>query len=186
MYALASPRSPLPPPRSGSNHTRPERGLISFQVSILTWRKAFVRPAPKFTRFLCLIGYTGFATVLPILDVVFEQEELPLKEAFALIDEMGEPYKREYAQELAEKEKLSFLSFYRSGSFLDMCEGPHVQHSREIPSDGFRIKSMAGTYWRGDSRNVMMTRIYIWAFESRQALEARIESPWQGTRSLRD
>jgi threonyl-tRNA synthetase len=89
---------------------------------------------------------------------------------------MGEPYKREYAEELANKHQLRSLSFYRSGNFLDMCEGPHVSQSDEIPEDSFKIKSIAGAYWRGDSKNVMMTRIYVWAFESKAALEREVEN----------
>lgn len=79
-------------------------------------------------------------------DAVFEREDLPLEQALARIEKMGEPYKREYARELAAKERLSSLSFYRSGSFLDMCEGPHVHRSSEVPSDAFKIRSIAGAY----------------------------------------
>jgi threonyl-tRNA synthetase len=109
-------------------------------------------------------------------DAVFEREDLPLEQALARIEKMGEPYKREYARELAEKERLSSLSFYRSGSFLDMCEGPHVHRSSEVPSDAFKIRSIAGAYWRGDSHNVMMTRIYVWAFGSKDELNAHIKA----------
>ncbi|MCY4128594.1 MAG: threonine--tRNA ligase [Gammaproteobacteria bacterium] len=106
----------------------------------------------------------------------FYQEELPKAEALARIDEMGEPYKREYAQELCEKNGLESLSFYRNGPFLDMCEGPHVDTSKDIPRDAFKIRSVAGAYWRGDSRNTMMTRIYAWAFEDKTALDAYVEA----------
>ena len=104
----------------------------------------------------------------------FYQEELPKDEALARIDGMGEPYKREYAEELCEKNGLETLSFYRNGDFLDMCEGPHVDTSKEIPRDGFKLRNVAGAYWRGDSRNKMMTRIYAWAFEDKAALDSHI------------
>jgi threonyl-tRNA synthetase len=107
---------------------------------------------------------------------VFEREDLPIEQALVRIEKMGEPYKREYAKELAEKEGLSSLSFYRSGSFLDMCEGPHVHHAGEVPLDAFKIRNIAGAYWRGDSRNVMMTRIYVWAFGSREELDTHIKA----------
>ena len=106
----------------------------------------------------------------------FYQEELPKAEAFARIDEMGEPYKREYAEELCEKNGLESLSFYRNGPFLDMCEGPHVDTAKDIPRDAFKIRSVAGAYWRGDSRNTMMTRIYAWAFEDKATLDAHIQA----------
>ena len=104
----------------------------------------------------------------------FYREELDREEALARIDEMGEPYKREYAEELCEKNGLTSLSFYRSGTFLDMCEGPHVDTSKEIPRDAFKLRSVAGAYWRGDSRNTMMTRIYAWAFEDKEKLDAHV------------
>lgn len=106
----------------------------------------------------------------------FVFEELPAAEALARIDEMGEPYKREYAEELIEKHGLTTLSFYRTGPFLDMCEGPHVASTKELPVDGFKLRSIAGAYWRGDSRNAMMTRIYAWAFRTKQELEAHVKA----------
>ena len=104
----------------------------------------------------------------------FYQEQLPVREAFARLDEMQEPYKREYAAELVAKNDLAQLSFFRNGSFLDMCEGPHVETTRDIPRDAFKLRSVAGAYWRGDSNNVMMTRIYAWAFASKDELDAAV------------
>ncbi|MCB9726993.1 MAG: threonine--tRNA ligase [Deltaproteobacteria bacterium] len=106
----------------------------------------------------------------------FEREELDRAEALARLDDMGEPYKREYAEELFEKKGIEQLSFYKNGPFLDMCEGPHVESTREIPAGAFKLRSLAGAYWRGDSDNVMMTRIYAWAFESREALDAHVKA----------
>ena len=109
-------------------------------------------------------------------NIEFQREDLGIHQALERIDSMGEPYKREYAEELSKKEKLGSLSFYRSGSFLDMCEGPHVNFSKEIPLDAFKIRSMAGAYWRGDSRNSMMSRIYVWVFESKATLDSHIDA----------
>ena len=106
----------------------------------------------------------------------FYREELGIEDSLRRIDEMGEPYKREYAVELSEKNDLDSLSFYRNGSFLDMCEGPHVDTTREIPRDAFKLRSVAGAYWRGDSRNTMMTRIYAWAFEDKETLDSHVEA----------
>jgi threonyl-tRNA synthetase len=104
----------------------------------------------------------------------FYREDLSAADALARIDEMGEPYKAEYARELVEKQNLEELSFYRNGPFLDMCEGPHVDTTKEIARDGFKLRNVAGAYWRGDSDNVMMTRIYAFAFETREALDAHV------------
>ncbi len=106
----------------------------------------------------------------------FDLEVLDRDDALARLDEMGEPYKREYGEELIRKHSLDGLSFYRNGPFLDMCEGPHVDTTRDIPRDAFRIRSVAGAYWRGNSDNVMMTRIYAWAFLDKKTLESHVEA----------
>ena len=106
----------------------------------------------------------------------FYREDLDAEEALKRIEEMGEPYKREYGAELIEKNNLSSLSFYRNGPFLDMCQGPHVETTKEIPRDGFKLRSVAGAYWRGDSKNIMMTRIYGWAFETAAELESHVRA----------
>lgn len=108
----------------------------------------------------------------------FYREELVTGEALARIDAMGEPYKREYAEELIKNNGLSHLSFYRSGPFLDMCEGPHVDTTKDIPADAFKLHSIAGAYWRGDSDNVMMTRLYGWAFKTKDELDS-FTHDWQ-------
>jgi threonyl-tRNA synthetase len=106
----------------------------------------------------------------------FEREELPAAEAFARIEgEMAEPYKLEYAKELVEKQGLESLTFYRNGPFLDMCEGPHVAQTRALGKAAYKLRSIAGAYWRGDSDNVMMTRIYAWAYGSRPELDKKIK-----------
>ena len=106
----------------------------------------------------------------------FYHEDVPIDDAFARLDEMDEPYKREYARELVAKNDLETLSFYRNGPFLDMCEGPHVESTKDIARDAFKLRSVAGAYWRGDSNNVMMTRIYAWAFADKATLDAAVEA----------
>ncbi len=106
----------------------------------------------------------------------FYQEELSRNDALNRLSEMNEPYKREYALELLDRNELTELSFYRNGPFLDMCEGPHVDTTRDIPRDGFKLRSVAGAYWRGDSDNVMMTRIYAWAFGDKETLDLHVDA----------
>ncbi len=106
----------------------------------------------------------------------FDREELPREAALNRLNEMGEPYKREYAEELFQKKSLETLTFYRTGPFLDMCDGPHVENTRNLPVQGFKLRSLAGAYWRGDSKNSMMTRIYAWAFETKAELDAHIKA----------
>ena len=107
-------------------------------------------------------------------DQRFYREDLSAEEALARIEEMQEPYKREYAEELLQKHGLDGLSFYRNGPFLDMCEGPHVDSTKKIPRDAFKLRSVAGAYWRGNSDNVMMTRIYAWAFADKETLDEHV------------
>ena len=107
---------------------------------------------------------------------VFVREELPHSDAISRIDQMGEPYKREYAEELFVKKELSTLSFYKSGPFVDMCEGPHVENTQQISPHCFKLRSVAGAYWRGNSKNQMMTRIYAWAFLTKEELDAYVKA----------
>ncbi|MCR9260623.1 MAG: threonine--tRNA ligase [Pseudomonadaceae bacterium] len=106
----------------------------------------------------------------------FDREDLDAQAALARIEEMGEPYKKEYGAELIEKHGLDGLSFYRNGPFLDMCEGPHVNTTKDIPRDAFKIRSVAGAYWRGNSDNVMMTRIYVWSFLDKETLDQHVQA----------
>ena len=106
----------------------------------------------------------------------FDREDLSAADALSRIGEMGEPYKMEYGAELIEKNNLETLSFYRNGPFLDMCEGPHVHTTKNIPRDAFKLRSVAGAYWRGNSDNVMMTRIYAWAFLDKETLDAHVSA----------
>ena len=71
-------------------------------------------------------------------DQKFYREELTVEEAFTRLKEMDEPYKEAYATELVEKNSLESLTFFRNGSFLDMCEGPHVGSTKKIPRDALK------------------------------------------------
>lgn len=67
--------------------------------------------------------------------------------------------------------KTDKLSIYRTGKFVDLCRGPHVKNTSEIPSDAFKLDKISGAYWRGDQKNPQMQRIYGLAFESRSNLD---------------
>jgi len=81
----------------------------------------------------------------------------------------GNPYKLELIEELVVDGKT--LSVYESGDFTDLCSGPHVKNTSEIPTDAFKIDRLAGAYWRGDEKNMMLTRIYGVAFENKEDLD---------------
>ncbi len=101
--------------------------------------------------------------------IKFERFEMPGAEALKKLEDANEPYKVELCREyIAAGENISF---YRSGNFTDMCEGPHIESTDEIPKASFALDSVAGAYWRGDENNVMMTRIYGLAFSTAEELE---------------
>ncbi len=100
----------------------------------------------------------------------FEREVLPIDKAAERVAGLDEPYKVELLKDLAAR-AVAEVSFYRSGPFLDVCEGPHVGKTSEIPPDAFRLDSVAGAYWKGSEENRMLTRVYALAFPSRAELE---------------
>lgn len=99
--------------------------------------------------------------------IEFKQKTVSEKEALAML--LGQPYKQEMMKEFAAAGEK--ITFYESGTFTDMCEGPHVKNTKEIPTDSFKIDRVAGAYWRGDEKNKMLTRIYGLAFESKEKLD---------------
>lgn len=95
-------------------------------------------------------------------------------EALAYLREQGESFKVEYCQELIEGGETE-IGFYKNGPFEDMCAGPHLEHTGQIPQDCFKLDSVAGAYWRGDEKNAQLTRIYCLAFPSKEELKDHIE-----------
>ncbi|NLV72414.1 MAG: threonine--tRNA ligase [Actinobacteria bacterium] len=94
----------------------------------------------------------------------FERREVSKEEALALFKD--EPYKLELIRDLPTD---AVISVYRQGEFLDLCRGPHVPDTGRIGEVG--LLSVAGAYWRGDSDNTMLTRIYGTAFPTKKELE---------------
>jgi len=97
-------------------------------------------------------------------DEPFIRREVSKEEALKTFQAMGETYKIEHLEDLPDH-----VSLYRQGSFLDLCEGPHIPSTGRIKA--FRLLNVSGTYWRGDARNKVLQRIYGTAFPEQQALE---------------
>ena len=97
----------------------------------------------------------------------FERFELSREEAEKMLGDAGQPYKLE---RLADIPEGAPISFYRTGDFVDLCRGPHVNNSGEIGA--VKLLSIAGSYFRGDEKNKMLQRIYGTAF----ATEAELQS----------
>jgi len=96
----------------------------------------------------------------------FERREITLAEAKEIFKD--QPYKMEWLNEYDANGEV--LSIYTFRDFTDLCRGPHVESSKDLPKDGFKIRSVAGAYWKGDSKNKMLQRIYVDAFEDGEKL----------------
>jgi len=72
-------------------------------------------------------------------------------------------------------EEPPILSIYQHDAFVDLCRGPHLDHTGQIPPDAFKLLSVAGAYWRGDEHNPMLQRIYGTVWPNRKQLEAYVE-----------
>ncbi len=84
----------------------------------------------------------------------------------------GQTFKLELLNEYAAEEKT--LTAYTVGNFTDLCRGGHAANTSELMADAFTLTRIAGAYWRGDEKNVMLTRIYGFAFETREKLDAHV------------
>lgn len=95
---------------------------------------------------------------------------LPRAEAIKFMEEKDEPYKVELINDLPED---AVLSFYEQGDFTDLCAGPHLMSTK--PVKFFKLTSSSGAYWRGNSDNKMLTRIYGTAYTKKEDLTERLE-----------
>lgn len=97
----------------------------------------------------------------------FTKEVWSRDEAKAYFGDKGEGYKVELIDAIAEDQSLKI---YKQGDWLDLCRGPHMASTRQIGND-FKLMKVAGAYWRGDSKNEMLTRIYGTAWSSEKELK---------------
>ncbi|MDX9899552.1 MAG: threonine--tRNA ligase [Spirochaetia bacterium] len=102
-------------------------------------------------------------------NVPFSRIELSKAEAKVMFAD--EPYKLELIDGLED----GAISVYEQGTFKDLCRGPHVDSTRDLRPDAFKLRSIAGAYWRGDEKRPMLTRIYAYAFVSKAELEAHLK-----------
>ncbi len=99
--------------------------------------------------------------------------ELPREEAVARYEEVGDPYKLELIRDLPEDVALTFYEQGGETGFTDLCRGPHVPSTGDIPQH-FKLMSVAGAYWRGDESRPMLQRIYGVAFKTKDELEQHL------------
>ena len=99
-------------------------------------------------------------------NLIIERQEMPRDDAIKLFKEKGEDYKAEIIAAIPDGE---VLSLYKQGDFIDLCRGPHVPSTSKLKV--FKLMKLAGAYWRGDSKNEMLQRVYGTAWENKKDLE---------------
>ncbi|WJH30395.1 threonine--tRNA ligase [Paenibacillus sp. CC-CFT742] len=97
------------------------------------------------------------------------RKEVSRDEAIKTFEEVGDPYKLELIRDLPED---SVITIYEQGEFFDLCRGPHVPSTGKIKV--FKLMNVAGAYWRGDSKNKMLQRIYGTAFVKKAQLDEHL------------
>jgi threonyl-tRNA synthetase len=112
----------------------------------------------------------------------FAYKEVSAEDACELFKD--QPYKIELIDGLAqggideygnETDEASLISTYKHDTFEDLCRGPHVEATNQIPVDGFKLMSVAGAYWRGDENNPMLQRIYGTAWPNKKELKKHLQ-----------
>ena len=103
-------------------------------------------------------------------DENFVRKEISKNEALEMFKE--NPYKCEIINELPEDEIISV--YYLGEDFVDLCRGPHVESTKFLRSFSFKINRVSGAYWRGDSKNKMLQRVYVFGFANKQELKEHI------------
>lgn len=116
---------------------------------------------------------------------IFEKSELNIDEAIKLFQEKNQDYKVELLRDLKEKgttsvselekfESVEKVSLYKTGDFIDLCRGPHIESTKGLKIT-FKLTKISGAYWRGNEKNKMLTRIYGLAFETQEELDNYIK-----------
>ena len=103
-------------------------------------------------------------------DLKVTREVMPRVEAVRFFRGLGEEYKARIIEAIPEGEEISL---YRQGDFVDLCRGPHVPSTGKLKA--FKLTKVAGAYWRGDSRNEMLQRVYGTAWADGNALKAYLQ-----------
>ena len=104
--------------------------------------------------------------------IPLERFELPRDEALKFVEEREEPYKVQLIKDLPED---AVISFYKQGDFTDLCAGPHLATTGNVKGNAIKLTSCTGAYWRGDSKNKMLQRIYGTCFPKKEELDAYLE-----------
>ncbi|MDX6666113.1 MAG: threonyl-tRNA synthetase [Solirubrobacteraceae bacterium] len=111
-------------------------------------------------------------------DEPFERSDVTVEEALEIFRAQDQPYKVELIEDLVANadpaHPVTHVSLYRNGPFLDLCKGPHAPSTGSIGA--YKLQSLAGAYWRGDSDRQQLTRVYGTAFLDKKELAAHLEN----------
>jgi threonyl-tRNA synthetase len=107
-------------------------------------------------------------------DHKFEQAEISAAEAKENFERLGQDYKLELIEELRQVGEKIYV--YKSGPFIDLCSGPHVESTGKINPDAIKLTKISGAYWKGNEKNKQLQRIYGVAFETREELEQYLKA----------
>ena len=100
-------------------------------------------------------------------DEKFERKVVSRDEALKMFKDC--PYKTELIKDLPEDSEISV--YYLGEDWVDLCRGPHVANTKDLKSFAFKINRVSGAYWRGDEKNKMLQRVYVYAYPSQQELD---------------
>ncbi len=106
-------------------------------------------------------------------DEPFVREDVAAQDALDRFLREDQDYKVELIEDLVRNDGVPSVSLYTNGPFTDLCRGPHAPSTKRIKA--FKLQSVAGAYWRGDSNRPMLTRVYGTAFFSEKALQEYLE-----------
>lgn len=100
----------------------------------------------------------------------FEFYTLPVDKAMEFLKSIKQDYKVELVAKFKEQKGVTEVSFYKIGNFVDLCEGPHMEHTNKA-TQHFMLTSIAGAYWQADATRPMLQRVYGIAFDTKQEFE---------------
>ena len=105
----------------------------------------------------------------------FEKADISFAEAIKDFKKSGQPYKVELTRDIQkENPKAKTVSVFKTGGFIDLCLGPHLDSTGEVDPRAFKLTKVSGAYWKGDEKNKMLQRIYGVAFETPKELRQYI------------
>lgn len=105
----------------------------------------------------------------------FEKAQISIAEAQENFKKLNQKYKLEIIDDL-KKEGEKEVTVFKSGPFVDICSGPHIDSTGEINPDGLKLTKISGAYWKGDEKNIQLQRIYGVVFENKKELEKYLKN----------